>query len=93
MATAGYLISRAAERPTVLSLTAAIVAVRFFGLGRPLLRYFERLTSHDVALRALGRARVTVYERCSPLPDSAGGQRVRGRQARSLAVARTVAAF
>jgi thiol reductant ABC exporter CydC subunit len=67
MATAGYLISRAAERPAVLSLTAAIVAVRFFGLGRPLLRYLERLTSHDVALRALGRARVRVYERIERL--------------------------
>src|SRR5205809_3701149 len=32
MATAGYLISRAAERPAILSLTMAIVAVRFFGL-------------------------------------------------------------
>jgi thiol reductant ABC exporter CydC subunit len=62
MATAGYLISRAAERPAVLSLTAAIVAVRFFGLARPIVRYFERLSSHDVALRALARARVRVYE-------------------------------
>jgi thiol reductant ABC exporter CydC subunit len=62
MATAGYLISRAAERPAVLSLTAAIVGVRFFGLARPIVRYFERLSSHDVALRALARARVRVYE-------------------------------
>jgi ATP-binding cassette subfamily C protein CydC/ATP-binding cassette subfamily C protein CydCD len=67
MASAGYLISRAAERPAVLSLTVAIVAVRFFGLGRPLLRYLERLSSHDVALRALGRARVRVYERIEEL--------------------------
>jgi ATP-binding cassette, subfamily C, bacterial CydC len=67
MATAGYLISRAAERPAVLSLTVAIVCVRFFGLARPLARYFERLVSHDVALRVLGRARVTVYERIEPL--------------------------
>ena len=44
MGTAGYLISRAAERPAVLSLTVAIVGVRFFGLTRPLLRYFERLS-------------------------------------------------
>ena len=35
MAFAGYLISRAAERPAILSLTTAIVAVRFFGLARP----------------------------------------------------------
>jgi ATP-binding cassette, subfamily C, bacterial CydC len=62
MATAGYLISRAAERPAVLSLTVAIVGVRFFGLARPVTRYFERLTSHDVAFRALTRARVRVYQ-------------------------------
>jgi ATP-binding cassette, subfamily C, bacterial CydC len=67
MGTAGYLISRAAERPEVLSLTAAIVGVRFFGLTRPLARYLERLTSHDVALRSLGRARARVYEKIEPL--------------------------
>ena len=44
-------ISRAAERPPILSLTVAIVAVRFFGLARPLARYLDRLASHDVALR------------------------------------------
>jgi thiol reductant ABC exporter CydC subunit len=67
MATAGYLISRAAEHPAVLSLTAAIVGVRFFGLARPLARYLERLASHDVALRSLGRARAQVYEAAEPL--------------------------
>jgi thiol reductant ABC exporter CydC subunit len=67
MATAGYLISRAAERPPILSLTVAIVAVRFFGLTRPLARYAERLSSHDLALRALGRFRSRVYERLEPL--------------------------
>jgi ATP-binding cassette subfamily C protein CydC len=67
MGTAGYLISRAAERPAVLSLTVAIVLVRFFGLTRPIARYFERLASHDLALRVLGRARLRVYERVEPL--------------------------
>jgi thiol reductant ABC exporter CydC subunit len=67
MGTAGYLISRAAEHPAVLSLTAAIVGVRFFGLARPLARYLERLASHDVALRSLGRARAEVYEAVEPL--------------------------
>jgi thiol reductant ABC exporter CydC subunit len=67
MATAGYLISRAAERPAILSLTVAIVAVRFFGLARPLARYLERLASHDLAFRVLGRVRVRVYERIEPL--------------------------
>ncbi|HEX6762178.1 MAG TPA: thiol reductant ABC exporter subunit CydC [Gaiellaceae bacterium] len=67
MATAGYLISRAAEHPAVLSLTAAIVGVRFFGLARPIARYFERLASHDVAFRSLQRIRVQVYRRIEPL--------------------------
>ena len=67
MATAGYLISRAAERPAILSLTVAIVGVRFFGLARPIARYLERLASHDLAFRVLGRVRVRVYERIEPL--------------------------
>jgi thiol reductant ABC exporter CydC subunit len=67
MATAGYLISRAAERPAVLSLTVAIVCVRFFGIARPIFRYLERLVSHDLALRVLARVRVRVYERIEPL--------------------------
>jgi thiol reductant ABC exporter CydC subunit len=67
MATAGYLISRAAERPAVLSLTVAIVCVRFFGLTRPVARYLERLASHDLALRVLAQARVRAYDRIEPL--------------------------
>jgi ATP-binding cassette subfamily C protein CydC len=67
LATAGYLISRAAEHPPVLALTTAIVVVRFLALARPLARYLDRLVSHDLALRALGRIRTTVYRRIEPL--------------------------
>jgi ATP-binding cassette, subfamily C, bacterial CydC len=67
MATAGYLISRASERPAILSLTVAIVGVRFFGLARPLTRYLDRLAAHDLALRVLGRVRVRVYGQIEPL--------------------------
>ena len=67
MATAGYLISRAAEGPAILSLTGTIVAVRFFALARPLARYLERLASHDLAFRVLARLRVRFYERIEPL--------------------------
>jgi ATP-binding cassette, subfamily C, bacterial CydC len=67
LATAGYLITRAAEQPAILSLMTVIVAVRFFGVARPLSRYFERLASHDLALRVLGGVRVRVYERIEPL--------------------------
>jgi thiol reductant ABC exporter CydC subunit len=67
MGTAGYLISRAAEQPAILSLTVAIVGVRFFGLARPVTRYLERLASHDLALRVLARVRARVYRRIEPL--------------------------
>jgi len=67
MAFAGYLISRAAERPPVLSLTVVIVAVRAFGLARPLSRYGERLVSHDLAFRVLAKLRVAFFRRLEPL--------------------------
>jgi ATP-binding cassette, subfamily C, bacterial CydC len=71
LGTAGYLISRAAERPAILSLTVAIVAVRFFGLARPVARYADRLWSHDLALRALARIRVRFFSRIEPLAPAA----------------------
>jgi thiol reductant ABC exporter CydC subunit len=76
MTSAGYLISRAAEHPPILSLTVTIVAVRFFGLARPAVRYLERLSSHDVALRSLGRIRTRFYRRLEPLaPAEVAGYR------------------
>jgi thiol reductant ABC exporter CydC subunit len=67
IATAGYLISRAAEHPPILSLSVTIAAVRFFGLSRPLARYLDRLVSHDLALRSLGRIRARFFARIEPL--------------------------
>ncbi len=67
MATSGYLISRAAERPPILTLGVAIVGVRFFGVSRGVLRYLERLVSHDAALRALATLRVRLFARLEPL--------------------------
>ena len=45
----------------------AIVAVRAFGLTRALLRYGERLASHDLALRRLARLRESFYGALAPL--------------------------
>ncbi|QWF78016.1 thiol reductant ABC exporter subunit CydD [Amycolatopsis sp. CA-230715] len=61
-ATSSWLISSAALHPPVLSLMVAIVAVRAFGLAKGILRYVERLASHDVALRAMTELRVRVWE-------------------------------
>ena len=67
MATSGYLISRAAEQPPILSLMVAVAAVQAFGIGRPIARYLERLASHDLALRSLSGLRKRFYERIEPL--------------------------
>jgi thiol reductant ABC exporter CydC subunit len=69
MATAAWLISRAALHPPVLHLMVAIVAVRAFGISRGALRYVERLAGHDAALRALTTLRVRLFtelERLAP---------------------------
>ncbi|MDG0809659.1 thiol reductant ABC exporter subunit CydC [Cohnella rhizosphaerae] len=64
MGTSGYLIAKAALRPeTVLLLFVPIVGVRFFGISRGVLRYLERLASHDLTFRILQRIRVWLYER------------------------------
>lgn len=67
LATSGYLISRAAQRPMIISLMVTITAVRAFGIGRAALRYAERLASHDLALRQLARLRTRFYRRLAPL--------------------------
>jgi ATP-binding cassette subfamily C protein CydC len=67
LATSGYLISRAALEPPILTLTIAIVGVRFFAILRAVLRYAERLVSHDLAFRHLADLRVRFYRRLAPL--------------------------
>ncbi|WP_341927455.1 thiol reductant ABC exporter subunit CydD [Nocardioides psychrotolerans] len=74
-ATAGWLIVQASTQPPVLTLLVAIVGVRLFGLARPVLRYAERLRSHDTALRMLAERRVQVYDAVVPLTPGRLGRR------------------
>ncbi|WP_245817140.1 thiol reductant ABC exporter subunit CydC [Geodermatophilus saharensis] len=60
-AVSGWLIVRAAEMPPILTLLVAIVGVRAFGLGRAGMRWVERLTAHDAALRMAADLRVRVW--------------------------------
>lgn len=62
LATAAWLISRAAQMPLLLTLSVAIVAVRAFGIGRGVFRYAERLVAHDAVLQVLGEVRARVFE-------------------------------
>ncbi|MER6143156.1 thiol reductant ABC exporter subunit CydC [Streptomyces sparsogenes] len=67
MATAAWLITRAAQQPPLASVTVAIVAVRALALGRGALRYADRLLGHDGVLRAVAGFRTRVYEALVPL--------------------------
>lgn len=74
--TSAWLVVRAAEQPPVLYLMVAIVGVRFFGVGRAAARYAERLVTHDVALEAAVRTRVSVYAAVARLaPHGLDGRR------------------
>ena len=62
-AVSGWLIVRAAEMPAIMYLLVAIVGVRFFGLGRPVARYVERLFAHDAVFRATDALRLRLWRR------------------------------
>lgn len=57
----GWLITMAATQPPILTLTVAIVGVRFFGISRSAFRYAERVTSHSVVFQELTSVRTKIY--------------------------------
>ncbi|MET8155653.1 thiol reductant ABC exporter subunit CydC [Sphaerisporangium sp. NPDC005289] len=63
---AAWLITRAAERPSLAALSVAIVGVRAFATSRGVFRYAERLAGHDVALRAQATTRERLYRALIP---------------------------
>ncbi len=67
LATSAWLISRAAQHPSVVALGVAIVGVQFFSLSRALFRYRERLVGHDATLRVMADVRAGVYEHLEEL--------------------------
>ncbi|MBA3906186.1 MAG: thiol reductant ABC exporter subunit CydD, partial [Pseudonocardiales bacterium] len=77
-ATSAWLISTAALQPPVLTLMVAIVAVRAFGLGKGVLRYAERLVSHDAALRAGADLRERIWQALVRLGPAATARLRRG---------------
>ncbi|GAB2961666.1 thiol reductant ABC exporter subunit CydC [Nonomuraea fastidiosa] len=66
IAAAAWLITRAAEQPPLAALSVAIVATRAFATSKGVFRYAERLTGHDVALRAQAGTREDLYEALIP---------------------------
>lgn len=61
-AVSAWLIARASQMPPVLYLTVAATSVRMFGVLRALLRYMQRLASHQVALDGMDSLRLGVYD-------------------------------
>lgn len=62
-----YIITKAALHPSFHELQLSIVGVRFFGLARGVLRYIERLVSHNTTFKILSRLRVWFYKSLEPL--------------------------
>lgn len=60
-ALSGWLIVRASEQPPIMYLMVAIVGVRFFGIGRAVFRYVERLYLHDLILESISTLRTRMW--------------------------------
>jgi ATP-binding cassette subfamily C protein CydCD len=60
-AVSAWLIVRASEQPAVMYLLVAIVGVRFFGIGRAVARYAERLVTHRAAFRVVDELRMRLW--------------------------------
>jgi len=78
LAASAWLIARAAEQPALMYLSAVIVAVRAFALGRGVFRYLERLAGHDAALGQLATVRADLVRRLVPLAPDGLGRTKRG---------------
>ncbi|MBC7462825.1 MAG: thiol reductant ABC exporter subunit CydC [Actinobacteria bacterium] len=63
-----WLITMASFHPPLLTLSIAIVGVRFFGIARSVSRYTERLTSHKSIFDRLTALRVRLFEKITARP-------------------------
>ncbi len=78
MATSGWLITRASQRPPVLSLSIAIGAVQAFSLAKGIARYLERTSAHGASLEVLGRLRLQLFDVLVPLVPGGLGKNSSG---------------
>lgn len=75
MFVSGYMISLAASIPmTVLALHLPSIFVRIFGIGKPILSYFDRLMEHDWVLRATSSIRQRLYDALEKRGDTVSGK-------------------
>src|SRR6185312_16035335 len=64
---AAYLISAAALRPLLITLSIPIYLVQALGVGRAFVRYGERLMSHRATLSLLAELRIRLFSCLEPL--------------------------
>jgi thiol reductant ABC exporter CydC subunit len=67
--TSGWLITMASTAPPVLTLSVAVVLVRFFGISRAVTRYIERYVSHKLVFSKLATLRGNLYLRITSNPE------------------------
>lgn len=80
--TGAWLITMASFMPPVLTLSVAVVMVRFFGIGRAVTRYLERIISHKSVFNKLAKLRSDLYRRIASNPEQilntgTGGQLIK----------------
>jgi ATP-binding cassette subfamily C protein CydCD len=57
----GWLIVRASQEPAIMYILVAIVGVRFFGIGRSVLQYGERVLTHTAVFTSVGALRMRLW--------------------------------
>lgn len=68
LSTSSWLIAFCALTPLVAEILVPVVYVRLFGMLRGILRYAERLISHETTFRLLGDLRILLYRTFSRRP-------------------------
>jgi ATP-binding cassette, subfamily C, bacterial CydC len=67
MSSSGFLITRAAQRPMLVDLFIVTAAVRFFGISRAVVRYFDRVVSHELTFNTLSSMRSLLFRKIDSL--------------------------
>lgn len=80
----GWLITMAAQQPPILTLTVAIVGVRFFGISRSIFRYAERLMSHSAVFSSLTHVRARLFAAVATTPVTAMRSLVQGNLTKKI---------
>lgn len=75
MFVSGFLIDAAATRPySIFVLHVPLALVQVFGIGKPLIEYVQKLSSHDFALRATSFMRRRLFQTIEKLYSVDGSQ-------------------